>query len=115
VNAYQPNLPIDPPFIVSNLPATGFDMKFDNAGQKLKLDIDTVFQQIENVDKESRKSLNFVAGAIGVSKTTIIRMKQAKQIKAFTMSLKPKLNDDHRSKCCTIVSPRRLTGILSPV
>jgi hypothetical protein len=84
VNGYQPNLPIDAPFIVSNLPTTAFEMKF-------------------------------VAGAIGVSKTTIIRMKQAKQIKAFTMSLKPKLNDDHRSKrlyhCLSKIDRNTLTGL----
>ena len=115
VNGYQANLPIDPPFIVANLPTTAFDTKFDNAGRKPKFDIDTVFQQIENVDKESRKSLNFVAGAIGVSKTTIIRMKQAKQIKAFTMSLKPKLNDEHRSKrlyhCLSKIDRNTINGV----
>jgi hypothetical protein len=34
VNGYQPNLPIDPPFILANLPATVFDTKFKNAGRK---------------------------------------------------------------------------------
>jgi hypothetical protein len=114
VNGYQPNTPIDPPFIISNLPTTAFDTKFENAGRKPKLDMDTVFQQIENVDKESRKSLNFFAGAIGVSKTSIIRMKKAKQIKAYTMSLKPKWNDDHRSKrfyhCLSKIDRNTLTG-----
>jgi hypothetical protein len=43
VNGYQPNLPIDPPFIVANLPNTAFDKKFENAGRKPKFDIDTVF------------------------------------------------------------------------
>jgi hypothetical protein len=40
VNGYQPNLPIDPPFIVANLPTTvWFDTKFKNApGQKPQYD-----------------------------------------------------------------------------
>jgi hypothetical protein len=32
VNGYQPNVPIDPPFIVSNLSTTAFDTKLGNAG-----------------------------------------------------------------------------------
>jgi hypothetical protein len=65
---------IDPPLIVSNLPTTAFDTKFKNANRKPKLSIDTVFQQMEDVDQESRGSLRFVTGQVGVSKTTIIRM-----------------------------------------
>jgi ABC-type ATPase with predicted acetyltransferase domain len=53
---------------------------------------------MENIDLQARGSIRFVAGQVGLSKTTIIRMKKEKQIKTFTMSLKPKLNDGHRSK-----------------
>jgi hypothetical protein len=99
VNGYQPNVPIDPPFIVSNLSTTAFDAKFGNAGQKPKVPIDTIHQQMENIDLQTRGSIRFVAGQVGFSKTTIITMKKEKQIKMFTMSLKPKLNDGHPSKC----------------
>jgi hypothetical protein len=54
VNGYQPNLPIDPSVIVSNLPTTAFDTKFNNAGRKPKLPVDTVFQQMENMDLETK-------------------------------------------------------------
>jgi hypothetical protein len=57
VNGYQPNLPIDPPFVVSNLPTTAFDTKFQNAGRKPKFELETVFQRIEDV--ESCCSLRF--------------------------------------------------------
>jgi hypothetical protein len=70
---------------------------------------------MENMDLESRGSLRFVAGQVGVSKTTIIRMKKEKQIKTFTMSLKPKLNDGHRSKrlyhCLSKIDRNTLTGV----
>jgi hypothetical protein len=39
VNGYQPNLPIDPPFVVSNIPTTAFDTKFQNAGRKPKFEL----------------------------------------------------------------------------
>jgi hypothetical protein len=82
VNGYQPNLPIDPPFVVSNLATTAFDTQFQNAGRKPKFELETVFQRIEDVDKESRCSLRFVAGAVGMSLSTISRMKnKEKKIK----------------------------------
>jgi hypothetical protein len=115
VIGYQRNALIDPPFIVSNLPTTAFDTKFENAGRKPKLSIDTAFQQMEDVDKESWGSLRFVAGQVGVSKTTIIRMIKEEQIKTYMMSLKPKLNDGHRSKrlyhCLSKIDRNTLTGV----
>jgi hypothetical protein len=47
-------LKIEPPAIVSNLPVTAFDTKFENAGHKPKFYLDTAFQRIENVDQESQ-------------------------------------------------------------
>jgi DNA-binding Xre family transcriptional regulator len=96
VTGYQPNAPINPSTIVSNLPTTAFDTKFNNAGQKpKKVPIDTTIhqQRMENIDLQARGSTRFVASQVGLSKTTIIRMKKEKQIKTFVMSLKPKLND----------------------
>ena len=116
VNGYQPNVPIDPSFIVSNLSTTAFDTKFGNAGRKPKVPIDTIHQQMENIDLQARGSIRFVAGQVGLSKTTIIRMKKEKQIKMFTMSLKPKLNDGHRSKrlyhCLSKIDRNTLTGVI---
>jgi hypothetical protein len=58
VNGYQPNLPIDPPFIVANLPTTVFDMKFKNAGQKpqQKYNHETLLQEIKIIDPKKRRS-----------------------------------------------------------
>jgi hypothetical protein len=86
------------PFIFSNLPATVFDTKFSNAGHRPKFKLETVFQRIEDVDKESCHSLRFVAGGVGMPLSTISRMKKDKKIKAYTMALKPKLNNGCRSK-----------------
>ena len=95
VPGYQYNAPIDPSFVVANVPAAAFETKFKNAGRKPQFDHETVLQEIKNIDPNARRSIRSLAGAIGVSKTTIARMKQNKQLRVHTMSLKPKLNDDH--------------------
>jgi hypothetical protein len=66
VNEYQPNLPIDPPFIVANLPTKVFDTKFKNAGEKPQYDHETVLQEIEIIDPNSRHSVRSLAGTLGI-------------------------------------------------
>jgi hypothetical protein len=95
VNGYQPNLPLDPPFIVSNLPTTVFDTKFKNAGQKPQYDHETVLQEIKIIDPNKRHSVRSLAGALGISSSSIGSMKKEKKLRVYTMSLKPKLNNDH--------------------
>jgi hypothetical protein len=67
VNGYQANLPIDPPFIVANLPTTAFDTKFKNAGQKQHYEPEQVLQEIEIIDPNKRRSVRSLAGALGIS------------------------------------------------
>jgi hypothetical protein len=100
VNGYQRNLPIDPPFIVANLPSTTvFDMKFKNAGQKPQYkNHETVLQEIKIIDPNKRRSVrSLAAGALGISSSSVgTSMKKEKKLRVYTMSLKPaKLNDDH--------------------
>jgi hypothetical protein len=95
VNGYQPNLPIDPPFIAANLPTTVFDTKFKNAGRKPQYEPETVLQEIEIIDPNKRRSIRSLAGALGISKSSIGSMKKEKKLRVYTMSLKPKLNDEH--------------------
>jgi hypothetical protein len=95
VNGYQANLPIDPPFIVANLPTTVFDTKFKNAGQKPQYEPEQVLQEIKIIDPNKRRSVRSLAGALGISKSSIGSMKKEKKLRVYTMSLKPKLNDDH--------------------
>jgi hypothetical protein len=71
VNGYQPNLPIDPPFILANLPATVFDTKFKNAGQKPQYEPEQVLREIEIIDPNKRRSVRSLAGALGISKSSI--------------------------------------------
>jgi hypothetical protein len=93
VNGYQPNLPMDPPFIVSNLPTTVFDTKFKNAGQK-QYDHETVLQEIKIIDPNIRRSVRSLADALGISSSSVGSMKKEKKLRVYyTMSLKPKLND----------------------
>jgi hypothetical protein len=70
---------------------------------------------MEDVDQESRGSHRFVAGQVGVSKTTMIRMIKEKQINTYMMPLKPKLNDGHCSKrlyhCLSKIDQNTLTGV----
>jgi hypothetical protein len=70
---------------------------------------------MENINLQARGSIRFVAGQVGLSKTTILRMKKEKQIKIFTMSLKPKLNNEHCSKhlyhCLSKNDRNTLTGV----
>jgi hypothetical protein len=70
-------------------------MKFANAGRKSLFNYETVLQEIKNIDPNVRRSIRSLTGAIGIPKSTIARMKQQKQLRVHTMSLKPKLNDDH--------------------
>jgi hypothetical protein len=95
----RPNLPIDPPFILANLPATVFDTKFKNAGQKPQYEPETVLQEIKIIDPNKRCSVRSLAGALGISKSSIGSMKKEKKLRVYTMSLKPKLNDDHYLNC----------------
>jgi hypothetical protein len=74
VNGYQPNLPIDPPLIVANLPTTVFDTKFKNAGRKPQYEPETVLQEIEITDPNKRRSVGSLAGALG-------SMKKEKQLR----------------------------------
>jgi hypothetical protein len=54
VNGYQANLPIDPRYIVANLPTTVFDTKFKNAGRKPKYEPEQVLQEIEIIDPKKK-------------------------------------------------------------
>jgi hypothetical protein len=100
VNGYQPNLPIDPPFIAANLPNTAFDTKFKNEGRKPQYEPETVLQEIKIIDPNKRRSVRSLAGAlVGISKSSIGSMKKEKKLRVYTMSLKPKLNDDHYLNC----------------
>jgi hypothetical protein len=48
VAGYQTNQPIDPSFVVANLPTTAvFDTKFHSTGQKPQFDNETVMQEIQ--------------------------------------------------------------------
>jgi hypothetical protein len=89
------NLPIDPPFIASNFPTTVFDTKFKNAGQKPQYNHETVLQEIKIIDPNSRRSVRSLVGALGISSGSIGNMKKEKKLRVYTISLKPKLNDDH--------------------
>jgi hypothetical protein len=48
VTGYQVNAPIYPPSIVSNLPSTAFNTKFENAGRKPQFDHETVARDQKN-------------------------------------------------------------------
>jgi hypothetical protein len=76
VPGYEAKAPIDPSFVVANVPPEAFETKFKNAGQKPQFDHETVLQEIKNIDPNARRSIRFLAGAIGVSKSTVARMKQ---------------------------------------
>jgi hypothetical protein len=52
VPGYQSNAPIDPDFIISNVPDSAFDTKFQNAGRKPRFDYDAILQEIKNIDPE---------------------------------------------------------------
>jgi hypothetical protein len=92
VHGYQHNAPIDPSFIVANVHAAALEMKFKNAGRKQQFDHDTVLQEIKNIDPYARQSIRSLAGAIGIPRCTIGRMKQGEKMRVYSMSLKPKLN-----------------------
>jgi hypothetical protein len=47
VNGYQPRLPIDPPFIVSNLSATAFDTNSKMLVVNLNLSLKLCFRGLE--------------------------------------------------------------------
>jgi hypothetical protein len=95
VPGHEAKAPIDTKFIVDNVPPEAFEMKFQNAGRKPQFDNETVLQEIKNIDPNARRSIRSLAGAIGVSKRIIGTMKMEKKLRVHTMSLKPKLNDDH--------------------
>jgi hypothetical protein len=46
---------------------------------------------MKNITSNARIPVRSLAGAIGIPKTTIFRMKQAKKLKVYAMPLKPKL------------------------
>jgi hypothetical protein len=69
-------------------------MKFANAGRKPQFDHETVLQETKNIDPNARRSIRSLAGALGIPRSTIVRMKQQKKLKVHTISLKPKLYDD---------------------
>jgi hypothetical protein len=95
VPTYQAHAPIDPAAIVANLPASVFDTKFKNAGRKPTYDAEDVIQEIKNIDPSARRSIRSLAGALGIPRSTIGKMKQEKKLLVYSMSLKPKLNDGH--------------------
>jgi hypothetical protein len=95
VPGHESKAHINTKFIFDNVPPEAFETNFNNAGRKPQFDHDTVLQEIKNIDPNARRFIRSLAGAIGVSKTTIARMKDKKQLRVHTMSLKPKLNDDH--------------------
>jgi len=95
IPGYQPNTPIDPPFIVANLPSNVFDTNFHNAGRTPLFDHDDVMQEIKNIDPSARRSIRSLAGALGIPRATVGKMKKDNKLKVHTMALKPKLNDDH--------------------
>lgn len=95
VPGYQTNQPIDPSFVLANLPTTVFDTKFRLTGRKPQFDNETVMQEIKNIDPSARRSIRSLAGALGVHRSTIERLKREDKLKVHTMALKPKLNDDH--------------------
>jgi hypothetical protein len=97
VPGHEAKAPINTKFVVDNVPPEAFETKFKNAGRKPQFDHETVLQEIKNIDPNVRRSIRSLAGAIGVSKTTIARMKQNKQLRVHTMSLKSKLNDEVRN------------------
>jgi hypothetical protein len=45
--------------------------------------------------QNSRHSVRSLAGALGISSGSIGNMKKEKKLRVYTMSLKPKLNNDH--------------------
>jgi hypothetical protein len=80
VNGYQPNLPIDPSFIVANLPTTAFDTKFKNAGGKPQYELEEeVLHEIKIIDSNERRSVRSLAGALGISSSSIGSMKKEKK------------------------------------
>jgi hypothetical protein len=54
----------------------------------------------EIIDPNKRRSVRSLAGALGISKSSIGSMKKEKKLRVYTMSLKPKLNDDHYLNRC---------------
>jgi hypothetical protein len=82
---YEAIAPIDPTFVVANVPAAAFETKFENDGRKPQFDHETVLQEIKNIDPNARRSIRSLASAIGLSKSIIARMKE-KQLRVYTMS-----------------------------
>ncbi|KAG7367330.1 hypothetical protein IV203_030001 [Nitzschia inconspicua] len=95
IPGYDPKAPLDPPFLLTNVPDAAFATKFKNAGRNTKHDREAVLQEIKKVDPVARRTIRSLAGVIGIPRTTIWEMTKQKELKVHTMTLKPKLNDDH--------------------
>jgi hypothetical protein len=54
-----------------------------------------VLQQISNIYPNARRAIRSLASAIGIPSSTLCRMKKEQKLRVCSMSLKPKLNDDH--------------------
>jgi hypothetical protein len=74
-------------------------MKFKNAGRKPQYEPETVLQEIKIIDPNKRRSVRSLAGALGISKSSFGSVKKEKKLRVYTMSLKPKLKDDHYLNC----------------
>jgi len=91
----QMNAPLDPCAIVRTLKDEYFATKFQNAGRKRLYDPELVMKEIQKIPIHKRRSIRSVAGTMGIPRATIGRLIQEKKIRAHTLSLKPKLTDDH--------------------
>jgi hypothetical protein len=50
VPEYEAKAPIDPSFVVANVPPEVFEMKFANTSQKPQFDHETTLQEINNIN-----------------------------------------------------------------
>ena len=111
----QTNAPLDAIAIAKALNDDMFQTYFQNGGRKRVYDPEEVLREIENVPLNKRRSVRSTAGAMGISKSTIARLIKEKKLKAFTLSLKPKLSDDHLSArldpCLSKIDMTSLNGV----
>jgi hypothetical protein len=66
VHGYLSNSPMNTEYIIDNVPPQAFETKFANAGQKPVFEHETVLQEIKNIDPNARRSMRYLAHAIGI-------------------------------------------------
>jgi hypothetical protein len=106
VDGYKPNAPSDPTLLL-----TMYLLQLWRPNLKM---LETVLQEMKNIDPKTRSYIRSLAGSFGIPSSTLCRMKKKKKLRVHTMSLKPKLTDDHRLNrlyhCISNIDKNTITG-----